>query len=78
MEAYTGDRGEKFITIWDSEGKLLRDDDIGEEHYENANADEDVEVPLHGALLARPPGLHQLSAGRHRNFLLPPAPRSAV
>jgi hypothetical protein len=51
------------ITIRRSDGELPRDDEVGEEHDEEAGDEAGVEVPLRPALEASPPGL-RLAAHR--------------
>jgi hypothetical protein len=51
------------ITIGRSDGELPRDDEVGEEHDEEAGDEAGVEVPLRPALEASPPGL-RLAAHR--------------
>jgi hypothetical protein len=51
------------ITIGRSDGELPRDDEVGEEHEEEADDEAGVEMPLRPALEASPPGL-RLAAHR--------------
>jgi hypothetical protein len=51
------------ITIGRSDGELPRDDEVGEEHEEEADDEAGVEIPLRPALEASPPGL-RLAAHR--------------
>ena len=45
---------EWFLTVGAADGSLLRDDEVGEEHEEDAGDEADVEVALHRAFHALP------------------------
>lgn len=59
---------EWFLTVGAAEGSLLRDDEVGEEHEEDAGDEADVDVAVHQAFHALPGGA---SASTSSHLLLP-------
>ena len=47
---------EWFLTVGAADGSLLRDDEVGEEHEEDAGDEADVDVALHRGFHALPGG----------------------